>query len=101
MAHAQIYDHRGEVVRRIHVEDPTDLLSPFVIETLQDVEPVLDYARAMRDVAQNGNYRLVGVMPVADAERMMRDGSFNDPAAIARYFNDSDHALLRGSAGRV
>jgi hypothetical protein len=64
VAHSEIYDHRGDVVRRVHVEDPTDQFSSFAVETLQDVEPVLDYARAMRDVRQNGTYRLVGVMPV-------------------------------------
>lgn len=97
MAQSFLYDHRGEVARIVHVEDPSDFLSPFTIETRQDVEPVLAYAKAMRDVEQNGNYRFVGTMPIADAERMMLDGSFNDPTAIARYFADSDHALLRGS----
>ncbi len=102
MAHAEIYDHRGDVIRRVHVQDPTDFLSPFAIETVQDVEPVLDYVHAMKDVQERGaNWKLVGVMPLVEAERMMRDGSFNDPAAIARYFNDSDHARLRVWEGRL
>lgn len=101
MAVSEIYDHRGDLIRRIHVEDPIDALSVFTLETVQDIEPVLAFTKAMRDVQQNGNFRYVGSMPVAQAEAMMRDGSFHDPKAIARFFNDADHALLRGTDGRV
>ena len=102
MAHSEIYDHRGEVIRRVHVEDPTDPWSSFAIETLQNVEPLLDFVRAMKDVQEQGAaWKLVGVMPVAEAEAMMRDGSFNDPAAVARYFNNSDHKRLRVWEGRL
>lgn len=102
MAHRFLYDHRGDVVQTVTVEDARDPLSAFTMTTQQDVEPVLDYARALADVQRNGaNWKLVAVMPITEAERMMQDGSFNDPAAIARWANDSDNARLRVWEGRI
>lgn len=101
MAHQHIYDHRGDVVRTLHLEDPTDPLSEFTTVMEQDVDPALDYARAMQDVQQNGAMRLVAVMPQVEYERLVREGRFNDPDEIARWANDSTNSRLRVWGGRI
>jgi hypothetical protein len=99
-----IYDHRGDAVRVLHVDDrdPTGWNSEFTTELVQDVEPLLDDVKALRDYQNpNSNMKHVARVPVTVVEQAMREGWFNDQKAWARFLNDPDNAYLRVWEGRL
>lgn len=110
MSHRHIYDHRGSVVRELIVEDPTDFFSPFTTVLHQDVEPILErnaaiaaelYADGRATGPGRGSMTYVGTMPIAEAEKAMREGWLFDDDALTRFFNNSDNARLRVWGGRL
>jgi hypothetical protein len=43
----------------------------------------------------------VAEIPMVIVEQMMRDGSWNDPAAVKRWLNDPQNSCFRIWRGRV
>jgi hypothetical protein len=98
MAIRTILDARGDVLKTV-VSDASDDRLTFV--THQDLEPTFKSVAAMRERPMDKEFRPVAEIPAAIVERMMRDGSWNDPAAIRRWVNDPSNDCFRIWRGRV
>lgn len=97
-----IYDHTGTVVRRLHTADANDFFADFAIETIEDVEPLLDSVRVLRDDhRRGGDWKHVARLPVTVVEQAMREGWFHDQSRWTRFFNDADNKHLRVWEGTV
>jgi hypothetical protein len=101
--HKHIYDHNGTVVRVLHTEDRGDGFdTDFAIETIEDVEPLLDEVKDLRGVqTSSADMRHVARVPVTVVEKAMREGWFHDDAAWNRFLNDPDNAGFRVWQGRL
>ena len=64
-------------------------------------EPLIDIAKAQSELKPDKDMRLVGHIPLVIYNQMMRDGSFNDPAAIKKWLNNPDNKCFRVAPGRV
>lgn len=96
-----IYDATGTVVRVLHADD-RDPDGDFAIETVEDVEPLLDYVKARRDVQNpKANMRHVAEIPVTIYEKAFREGWLHDQAAWNRFLNDADNKAFRIWEGRL
>jgi hypothetical protein len=92
-----LLDHRGDVLK--YMQDDGDKV--FEV-TEQDLDPVLRHTQMLREThVQSSDMKLAAVIPMEVVERMMRDGSFNDPAAIKRWCNDPQNAPFRVWKGKL
>jgi hypothetical protein len=98
MAIRTILDARGDVLKTV-VSDASDDRLMFV--TQQDLEPTFRSVAAMRERPMDKDMKPVAEIPAAIVEQMMRDGSWNDPAAIRRWVNDPQNECFRIWKGRV
>jgi hypothetical protein len=102
MGQKVIYDHTGTVVRVLHASDKSDFFADFAVETLEDVEPLLDSVKVLRDDhRQGGDWKHVARLPVTVIEQAMREGWMHDDARWKQFFNDPDNKHLRVWEGRV
>jgi hypothetical protein len=67
----------------------------------QDVSPVIESVKRRREEAMSKDFKPVAEIPDIIVEQMMRDGSWNDPAAIRRWLNDPQNECFRIWKGRV
>jgi len=89
-------DVHKSVVTHAHEDDRMTLV------TEQDLDPVLRDVAIRRDVGKwDTDMKPVAEIPMVIVERMMRDGSWNDPAAIKRWLNDPQNDCFRIWRGRV
>lgn len=89
-----ILDHRGSVLKTIHTDAHDE--DRLVEVTTQDMEPVLQQVREMRETHQEiDGLRPVAFIPMAVVEEMMRSGAWNDPAAIRRWLEDPQNRCFR------
>ena len=96
-----IYDAHGSVARVLHADD-RDPSGDFTIETIEDVEPVLESVKRLReDHKPRGDMKHVARVHVTIVEKAMREGWFNDQAAWNRFLNDPDNKDLRVWGGRL
>lgn len=76
-----------------------------VINRVQDVEPILDAnKRAFNDATrlpQKSEFRHMARIPNVVVERLMKDGTWFDPARLERWMNDPDNKYFRTAPGRV
>ena len=72
-----------------------------LIETRQDVEPILDAAKLLADEAPGKDFRHAAFIPDVVLEQAFREGWFHDPAAWKRWANDPANARFRTWAGRL
>lgn len=100
MANGRLFDFDPETrtVEYFHWDEHSET---FTIERRQDVEYIADFAKARfnefsgpRDKWGNGkgdmpNYQHVGYIPDVFMNKMMQDGSINDPKAVAKFFRDN------------
>lgn len=91
----RILDADGDVVRVVHADDET-----ICFETIQDVEPVLDWVRARREQPVDPVMTPVAEVPIYVVEQAMREGWFHDRARWKRWVNDRDHYKFRITDGR-
>lgn len=105
MSTISILSDRGSVLKTIHT-DAHD--SGRMVEVMtQDVDPILAHAARMREVRGTKTADFIegmvvaGYIPDVVVERMMRDGSFNDEAALKRWLNDPANEGFRVWKGRV
>lgn len=103
-----LLDHRGRVMKTIHTDAHDD--NRFVEVMHEDVSPIIEMAKSLalvRSMARakarekQTGMRLVGFMPDTQVEKMMREGSWNDPQALRRWFNDSQNKDFRVWHGRI
>lgn len=96
-----IYDANGTVARVLHADD-RDPFGDFAIETIEDVEPLLESVKVLRDDHKaRGDMKHVARVPVTIVEKAMREGWFNDQAAWNRFLNDPDNKDFRVWEGRL
>ena len=92
-----LLDHRGSVLK--YFQDDGEKTYEV---TEQDLDPVLEHAKMLREThVQDKEMYLAAVIPMEVAERMMRDGSFNDPEAIKRWCNDPQNDAFRVWRGKL
>lgn len=95
-----LLDHRGSVIKTIHTDahDPDRMVEV----THQDLDPLLEQVKKDREThVQSKDMKLAAWIPMEVVERMMRDGSFNDPEAIKRWANDPQNECFRVWKGRL
>lgn len=92
-----LLDHRGDVLK--YFQDDGD--KTFEV-TVQDLDPVLRQAEMLRQThVHDHEMKLAAVIPMEVVERMMRDGSWNDPAAVKAWCNDPQNAPFRVWKGQL
>lgn len=69
--------------------------------TTQDVTGIVDYCHEASISHKGSDMKHVAEIPMAVVERMMQDGSWNDPAAIKKWLNNPDHKAFRIWQGQV
>jgi hypothetical protein len=67
----------------------------------QDLDATFKSIEFKRGQAMDKDMRPVAEIPGIIVEQMMRDGSWNDPAAIKRWINDPANACFRIWQGRI
>jgi 4-hydroxy-3-methylbut-2-en-1-yl diphosphate synthase IspG/GcpE len=105
-----ILDDRGRVLKTIHTDAHDDNRMVEVMH--EDVSPLIELARSAAIArrmsrANQGSLekafgaKLVGFMPDFQVEKMVREGSWGDKAAVRRWFNDPQNRDFRVWQGRV
>jgi hypothetical protein len=105
-----LLDDRGRVLKTIHTDAHDE--NRMVEVMTEDITPLIELARSTaiaRKLGRGGvgsleklfGAKLVGVMPDFQVEKMVRDGSWNDPQAVKRWFNDPQNKDFRVWEGRV
>lgn len=100
MAEKTLLDARGDVLKTVQTDsgDPDRL----ILVTEQDVAPVIELAKEIREYGNwTSEMKPVAEIPMVIVEQMMRDGSWNDPAAIRRWCNDPQNSCFRIVPGTV
>lgn len=94
-----LLDHRGGILKTIHTDehDPDRMVEVMT----QDLSPIIEGVKELREATYDPEFRPVGVIPDFVVEKMMRDGSWNDPAAVKRWLNDPQNECFRITKGRV
>jgi hypothetical protein len=72
-----------------------------LIETRQDVEPILDAAKVLADEAPGKDFRHAAFIPDVVLDRAFREGWFHDAAAWKRWANDPANRGYRTWPGRL
>jgi len=98
MASTTIYDATGSVLKAVQVEDNDDRIR-FV--TQQEIDPIIQYAKEMADRVPSKEFRHVAEIPQVFIEKMMQDGSFNDPDALKKWINNPANDCFRVWRGEV
>jgi hypothetical protein len=98
----EIWDVKGDIVQVLHTHD-VDRPDDVTLETVQDVEPVLDEVLALREAGGKtaGGMAHVARIPMIIYERALREGWADDDAAWARFLNDPDNAAFRVWGGHL
>ena len=96
-----LYQADGTVARVLHAR-PEDPFGDFAIETIEDVEPIIDSVKTLRDEQdKKAHMRHVARVPVTVVERAMREGWFHDQAKWDQWLNDPQNKDFRVWEGRV
>lgn len=72
-----------------------------VFVTKQNVAPVIEEAKKLAQGPISKDFKPVAVIPDVIVEKMMREGSFNDPDALKKWINDPQNDCFRIWRGRV
>lgn len=95
-----ILDHRGGILKTIHTVDHDE--DTFWEAMEQDVDPMIEHVKMLRETHKDvEGMKLAAFIPDAIVERMMRDGSIHDEAALKRWLNDPQNDCFRVWRGRV
>jgi hypothetical protein len=71
------------------------------IETKQDCEGLVAAARAMSEMPQSKDFKLVAVIPEEVLNQAFLEGWFEDKERWKRWANDPDNRAFRVSGGRL
>lgn len=95
-----ILDQRGNVLKTVHTDahDPDRMVEV----TTVDLDPILEHVKYKRETQKDiDGMKLAAYIPPDVVERMIRDGSFNDPHALKRWLNDPANDCFRIWRGKV
>lgn len=96
-----LYKADGTVARVLHAR-PEDPFGDFAIQTVEDVEPIIDSVKVLEENQdQKAHMRHVARVPVTVVEQAMREGWFHDQAKWNKWLNDPAHKDFRVWKGRV
>lgn len=84
-----------------HTDDNVGADNCLVIETLQNLEPIIERAKALSQLEPGKDFRHAAIVPQIVLDRAFREGWFNDENAWKRWANDPDNALFRTWPGRL
>lgn len=95
-----LLDHRGAVIKTLHTDAHDD--DRMVEVTHQDLAPLIEHVKMEREThVQSSDMKLVGYIPMAVVEQMMREGSLNDEASLKAWLNNPQNECFRVWKGRV
>lgn len=83
-----------------------DLTQSFVVETLQDVEPVVEETKAQFAATDErarwkGDLHRVAQIPLSVWQDLEKKGITKDEKLLKRWLNDRDNLVFRTRPGRV
>lgn len=97
-----ILDHRGNVLKTLHFHDgKTVEVTEECIDGLLDLAARQRYIRGETMAGHHDGMVLAGYIPEAVWERMAREGSVHDEAALKRWLNDPQNSCFRVWKGTV
>lgn len=99
MAERSILGADGGILKTVVTETLDPDRMTFVSE--QDLEATFKSVAFKREQAVSKDFKPVAEIPGVIVEQMMRDGSWNDPAAIKRWLNDPQNDCFRIWRGKV
>lgn len=99
MADKTLLGSDGHVLKTIVSDESDPERLVFVSE--QDLEATFKSVAAKREQTMSSDFKPVAEIPGVIVEQMMRDGSWNDPAAVKRWLNDPQNKCFRIWQGRV
>ncbi|MBM0204039.1 hypothetical protein JNW90_13665 [Micromonospora sp. STR1s_5] len=108
MATKEIYDQWGDVVRVVHQDDPNDFFSTFTIQTVQNLEPLEQLAKDIREQQVDARFKTgkretfthVAFLGVSAGERMLVENW--DDKYLDKYINDPESlGCFKTYEGRV
>jgi hypothetical protein len=99
MAIKTLLDAHGSMLSQVVVDEHES--DRMVLVTEQDVTGIVDYCAEQAHMPGPKDMKHVAEIPLAVVERMMQEGSWNDPAAIKRWLNNPDNQAFRIWKGRV
>lgn len=76
---------------------PDDL----IIETAQDCDPILEYAKELREGPVGKEWRHVACIPNYFIDKAAREGWLKDDAKWHAWLNDPDNKMFRTWPGRI
>lgn len=100
------HDPLTGITREFH-HDPMDPEGKFLINTIQDVEPIIEanresYNAVNTRIGSNGEtLTRVASIPLNIYFELQRAGITKDPVAMKRWLNDPDNRAFRTRAGTV
>lgn len=71
------------------------------IETRQDVQGLVEMAKAMQDIPPDREFRHVAFVPDAVFDQAVNEGWLHDKKAWKRWLNDADNRAFRTWQGRL
>lgn len=102
----ELLDQFGRSVTRTVTHNPNDWFGDFAIETVQDVEPIIDFAKDKREAMDgiglhNIEMRHAAEIPLTVFEQALREGWADDPKAWKRWANDPANKAFRVWEGQL
>ena len=95
------YIARNGIVRETVVDEDGTIL----INTFQDLEPVLDSIARDRELYKNdGDNKVIGRLPMIKVEELIRRGIYDDPDAFDKWWNSTEAnpwRIWKGRDGRA
>lgn len=75
------------------------------IETVQDIEPLLEYNQRLRNDQTSldrwGDGKVVAKIPMTEYAKLLADKRIHDQAYLRRWLNDPENRKYRTRLGRV
>lgn len=96
--------------KRTLIDRKTGLTSEFITEddkhiahTTQDVQPVIEHVRNLRDntIKHGKDMRHVAEVPMVIWQKALREGWSQDPAKWKQWLNDPDNKVFRTWQGKL
>tara|TARA_R100000963_G_scaffold33830_1_gene26475 strand:+ start:454 stop:747 length:294 start_codon:yes stop_codon:yes gene_type:complete len=72
-----------------------------IYHTAQNVRPVIEHARALRELEPGKTFRHAAEIPKVIWNKALREGWHNDKKAWKRWLNDPDNKAFRVWQGRI
>jgi len=72
-----------------------------IYHTAQNVRPVIEHARALRELEPGKTFRHAAEIPKVIWNKALREGWHNDKKAWKRWLNDPDNKAFRVWQGKI